>query len=172
MLLPYSILIAFICAAMNHMGLIAAAERVLHCKLPVLNCPKCAAFWATLGFWLVAIPGGEAPGTAAGNAPDTAAGEAPGMTTDGTVVAVAVAFAAAYMAVWMELAMGGIDRLYLMLYDKIYPTAADAADDAPAAEREEGSDAEDSRYPASYMSEVRPVGPAMDGDPLTPFRGN
>ena len=113
-LLPYSILIAFICAAMNHMGLIAAAERVLHCRLPVLNCPKCSAFWMTLGFWLIGNPVGKPMNIMA-------------------IQAVSVAFLAAYMAVWMELAMGGIDKLYMMLYGKIYPTAAGAADNAPAA---------------------------------------
>jgi hypothetical protein len=140
MLIPYSILIAFICAAMNHMGLIATAEKVLHCKLPVLNCPRCSAFWLTLGFL-----------------------GCHGMTTEGTVVAVAVAFAAAYLAIWMELLMGGIDRLYMMLYDKIYPTAAGAADDTPAAERE-GSDAKGGSSSDDAVPEVR-IGPATDAGP-------
>jgi len=151
-LLPYSILIAFICAAMNHMGLIAAAEKVLHCKLPVLNCPRCSAFWLTLGFWLVVGPGGYAPGTMAGEAPGTAA-----------IVAVAVAFAAAYLAIWMELLMGGIDVLYRKLYDKIYPTEAGAADDAPAAEREEDTDTEGGSSSDDAVPEVRRIGPATDG---------
>lgn len=138
-LLPYSILIAFICAAMNHMGLVAAAEKVLNCKLPVLNCPRCSAFWLTLGFL-----------------------GCHGMTTDGTVVAVAVAFAAAYLAIWMELLMGGIDVLYRKLYDKIFATAAGAADDAPAAEREEGSGTEGGSSSDDAVPEVRMIGAASD----------
>lgn len=132
MLILNSILMAFICAAMNHMGLIAAAEKVLHFKLPVLNCPRCSAFWLTLGFCGV----------------DTT-------MEYGIVAAMALAFAAAYMAIWMELLMGGIDVLYKKLYDTFYPTAAGATDNAPAAEREEGTETQCDSGSADVVPEVR-----------------
>lgn len=110
------ILIAFICAAMNHLGIIKAAEELIGHRVPILNCAKCSTFWFTLVH---------------------------GISHHGAlghhryfVYTLATAFAMAYVAIWIELLMGGIDWLYNWIYDEIYPTAADSADNATAAERE------------------------------------
>ena len=107
------ILIAFICAAMNHLGLVAAAEKVLRHRLPVVNCPKCSAFWLSLA---TAVP------ALAAQATDERAGA--------VLTAVAMSLLCAWIAVWMELLMGGIDLLYNRLYDTFYSTADTDTDDA------------------------------------------
>ena len=108
------ILAAFICAAMNHLGLIAAAEKVLRHRLPVVNCPKCSAFWLSLIIALSAKP----TGTAA------------------VLTAVAMSLLTAWVAVWIELLMGGIDILKNRIYDTFYTAAGDGADDTLPAGRE------------------------------------
>ena len=42
------LMIVFSATAANHLGLVAAAESVVRHRLPVLNCPKCAAFWSVI----------------------------------------------------------------------------------------------------------------------------
>lgn len=111
------ILVAFICAAMNHLGLIAAAEKVVRHRLPVLNCPKCSAFWLSLA---TAVP------ALAAQATDERAGAMMGAV----LTAVAMSLLCAWIAVWMELLMGGIDLLYNRLYDTFYSTADTDTDDA------------------------------------------
>ena len=104
---------------MNHLGIIKAAEELIGHHVPVLNCAKCSTFWFTLVH---------------------------GIGHHGAlghhryfVYTLAMAFAMAYVAIWMELLMGGIDWLYSRIYDKIYPTAAEGTDNAPSAEREEST---------------------------------
>jgi hypothetical protein len=117
--------IVFSCVAASHLELVAAIEKILHRRLPIVSCPKCCTFWAVI---------------IAEGCCDTAAymtGEAAYMTGEAAYVAgeaiatavkaVATAFAAAWAAAWVELAMGAIDRLYLMAYGKIY-AATDTAD--------------------------------------------
>ena len=99
------LMIVFSATAANHLGLVAAAESVVRHRLPVLNCPKCAAFWLVLAYGcsvccdsIAALPS--------------------------TILKIlAAAFLSAWSAIWFDLFMGIIDQLYIKLYDKIYPTA-------------------------------------------------
>lgn len=85
--------IVFIAAAVNHLGLIAAIERIVNRRLLVLNCSKCLAFWSALAYFLIG--------------------------RHSVIDSVTAAFAGAYSAVWAELLMYFVDSLYLMIYGKI-----------------------------------------------------
>lgn len=96
--------IVFVAVTMNHLGLVGAVEKVIGREIPIVGCPKCLTFWVTAGYGCYDI------------------------ATYGTIWAVlAVAFAASYAAIWLELAEGYIDTLYLKCYGKIYRTADDTA---------------------------------------------
>ena len=109
------LMIVFYATAANHLGLVAAAESVIRHRLPVLNCPKCAAFWSVIVY-----------GVAVANFSL--------FTLHSSLQILAAAFLSAWSAIWLDLLMGIIDQLYTKLYDKIYPTAnttdADALDTA------------------------------------------
>ena len=104
------LMITFSAVAASHLGLVAAIERTVKHRLPIIGCPKCASFWAVLAY---------------GALTSASPGDAPGV--------VAAAFLAAWAAIWLELAMGYTDQLYLRAYDKIYPAAGAAGADAPGA---------------------------------------
>ena len=93
------LMITFSVVAANHLGLLAAIERTVKHRLPIVNCPKCMTFWTVLAYGLWDVGTSDLPLT------------------------IAVALLAAWAAIWLELAMGFIDQLYLKLYDTIYPTA-------------------------------------------------
>ena len=106
------LMIVFSATAANHLGLVAAAESVVRHRLPILNCPKCAAFWLTLIYccsvccdYVAAVPS-AIPGV------------------------LAAAFLSAWSAIWLDLLMGIIDQLYTKLYGKIYPTTDTTNTDA------------------------------------------
>ena len=99
---------------MNHLGLIAAIERLANHPLPILNCSKCSTFWLTLMHGIVCHCGLQSHRC--------------------VIMAFAVAFLMAYVAIWMELALGVIDKMYNYVYNKIYPTATDTTTNAPDAE--------------------------------------
>lgn len=105
--------ITFVCVAANHLGLVAAIQERLHTNIPVVNCPKCLAFWLVLICELC-------------NCND--------VTIPTVFKLTAVSFIAAWAAIWMDLAMGAIDKLYLQAYVTIYPTtsSADASADDTA----------------------------------------
>ena len=111
------LMITFSCVAANHLGLVAAAEGVVRHRLPVMNCPKCAAFWCVLAY-----------GMAVANAPS--------FTLRSSLAAVAAAFLAAWSAVWLDLLMGITDNLYTKLYDTLYPTADTTHPDALGTEND------------------------------------
>ena len=102
--------VVFACTTVNHLGLIAAIERVIRRRMPVLDCPKCLTFWSTL---LLGMSGD-------------------GLPAHPSCLArlLAISILCAYLAVWLELLEGYIDTLYTKLYDKIYPTAYTADADA------------------------------------------
>jgi len=83
--------------AVNHLGLIRAIERIVHCRLPVVNCPKCLAFWSTFAY---------------------------GVSGDGVTAALpsglprllAISILCSYLAIWLELIMYAIDTLYNRIY--------------------------------------------------------
>lgn len=95
--------IVFASTAANHLGLVAAIEDTVRFRLPVVNCPKCLAFWLTMAY------GGYVCCDAIADAPAA------------IVTLLAVSFLAAWSAVWLDLAMGLIDKIYLYAYGKIYP---------------------------------------------------
>ena len=105
--------VVFACTTVSHLGLIAAMERVIRHRLPVLDCPKCLTFWSTL---LTGVSGD-------------------GFSANPSCLArlVAISILCAYLAVWLELLEGYTDTLYTKLYDKIYPTADTPDADAPGA---------------------------------------
>ena len=99
------------CTSANHLGLIAAVERVLHRRLPVVNCPKCFTFWSTLAYLLACfLMGGDAP--LRGSGPIT-------VHLSAVPRMLAVAFLAAYSALWLELIMYFTDTIYNSIYDNI-----------------------------------------------------
>lgn len=98
------------CTSANHLGLIAAVERVLHRRLPVVSCPKCFTFWSTLAYLLACfLVGDDAPLRGSPIAAYLPA--VPRM--------LAVSFLAAYSALWLELIMYFIDTIYNSIYDQI-----------------------------------------------------
>ena len=97
-------LIVFSVVAANHLGLVAAAESIIHRRLPVVNCPKCAAFWGVIVY-----------GIAVANSSL--------FTLHSSLQILAAAFLSAWSAIWLDLFMGIIDHLYLKVYDSLYPTA-------------------------------------------------
>jgi len=108
---PDVLMIVFSATAANHLGLVAAAESVIRHRLPVLNCPKCAAFWSVIVY-----------GVAVANFSL--------FTLHSSLQILAAAFLSAWSAIWLDLLMGFIDQLYIKLYDKIYPTADTTDTDA------------------------------------------
>lgn len=96
------LMITFSAVAANHLGLVAAIERTVKHRLPIVNCPKCMAFWTVLAYGIATVPVASA---------------------SGVIGSIAVALLAAWAAIWLELAMGFIDQLYLKAYEQIYPTA-------------------------------------------------
>ena len=114
--------ILFVSVAMNHLGLIGEIEHVYGHRLKVVNCPKCAAFWLTTiyGLWMIHPFYGE------------------------ITKVLAISFLNAWLAIWLELGMTYIDKIYLKLYGKIITTGND---NAPAADTDGGD-------PAGSVSEL------------------
>lgn len=82
--------IVLACTALNHLGLIAAVERVIRRSLPVVNCPKCLTFWSALTYQI--------------------------LTGCHPLQALAISLLCSYLAIWLELIMYAIDTLYNRLY--------------------------------------------------------
>jgi len=130
---PDVLMIVFSATAANHLGLVAAAESVVRHRLPVLNCPKCAAFWSVIVYG-VAVAARPLDACTARNSSL--------FTLHSSLQILAAAFLSAWSAIWLDLLMGIIDQLYTKLYDTIYPTA-----DTP------DTDALDTTNPVSDVSE-------------------
>ena len=110
------LMIVFSVTAANHLGLVAAAESVVRHRLPILNCPKCAAFWSVIVYG-VAVEMYSSLFT-----PFPTDGRLP-VAFHSSLHILAAAFLSAWSAVWLDLLMGIIDQLYIKVYDKIYSTA-------------------------------------------------
>ena len=115
------LMIVFSAVAANHLGLVAAAESVVHHRLPVLNCPKCAAFWLVLAYGF----GYEICFTTTRHFVDV--NDMVAYHFEYILKLIAAAFLSAWSAVWLDLLMGIIDQLYIKVYDTIYP-ATDTPD--------------------------------------------
>lgn len=104
--------IVFVCTAVNHLGMVEAIEAVMRRKLPVVGCVKCLTFWVVLGYGCY------------------------GIATYGTNIftVLAISFLSAWSAIWLDLCMGLIDKLYLKIYGAIYSTADSSDTDARGAE--------------------------------------
>ena len=103
--------IVFVCTAVNHLGLIQAIEAFIRHRMPVLNCIKCLTFWSIIAYgFSVGFGSAEA-----------------------AIKTLAIAFLAAWSAIWLDLFMGIIDKFYLKIYGKIYPTADTTDTDAERA---------------------------------------
>lgn len=85
--------IVFIATAVNHLGLIAAIERIIRRKLWIIDCPKCLTCWSVMGYLL--------------------------LTGSHPLPSLAIALIAAYAAIWIELFMYFIDTIYNRIYGKI-----------------------------------------------------
>lgn len=107
--------IVFVCVTMNHLGLVGKIEEIVGRRIPILDCPKCSTFWATMGYMLCC---------------EKAA------TAHGAIMMLAISFAASYAAIWLELLEGFIDTLYNKVYEKIY---ADTDNDEDSADGGEGN---------------------------------
>ena len=108
------LMIVFSATAANHLGLVAAVEEVFDRRLPIVNCPKCLSFWATLTYGcsvccdsIAALP-------------------------SALPHLFALSLLCSWLAVWLDLAMGIIDHLYIKVYDTFYPTANPTDPDAPS----------------------------------------
>lgn len=109
--------IVFVCVTANHLGLIEAIQTITKCKqLPIVSCVKCFTFWSVLAYNLWSVGFSDIPCN------------------------LAVSFLASYLALWLELIEGFVDKLYMKCYEKIYPdsgydtlTAADFDDDSDCA---------------------------------------
>lgn len=95
------IYLMFIAVAANHLGLVSAIEEKIDSDIPIVNCPKCLSFWSSL-FYLL-------------------------LDGSGLVYSLAASFFVSYLAIWTELAMGMLDHLYSMIYEKIYRDKTDTA---------------------------------------------
>jgi len=86
--------ITIICVLANHMGLISTIEKILDKELLIVNCCRCSTFWFSVIYLTV--------------------------TGHNLIVAAAVSFVAAYLAMWLELLFGIIDRQYDNIYEKFF----------------------------------------------------
>lgn len=109
-----ALMITFSATAINHLGLVAAVEEVIARRLPIVNCPKCLSFWATL------IYGCSVCCDSIAALPSTL----PHLF--------ALSLLCAWLAIWLDLAMGIIDHLYKKVYDTFYPTTTPTDTDAPS----------------------------------------
>lgn len=117
--------IVFACTAANHLGLVPAVEERIGRSIPIVNCPKCFSFWATLAYCI-------ATGFAAPTLATVGGGFAAVIGFAPVIHALAISFLAAWLAVWLELFMGIIDKFYIYIYEKIYPNSDN--DDAHSAD--------------------------------------
>ncbi len=134
--------IVFACTAANHLGLVPAAEERIGRSIPIINCPKCFSFWATLAYCIAT--GFASPSIATVSGGSVAAIVLVGIPL--AIHALAISFLAAWLSIWFELFMGIIDKLYIRIYEKTYTNPDN--DDALAADA-------DTQHPDSSLPGVR-----------------
>ena len=104
--------IVFACTAANHLGLVAAVERVISRPIPVVNCPKCLTCWSVMAYCMATVP----------------------CTSAQDVLAVlprllAISLLCSYLAIWLELLMYAIDTLYNRIYVRIENISQEGRDE-------------------------------------------
>lgn len=109
-------IVMFCCTMANHLGLVDAIEGVTGRHIPIVNCSKCFTFWTTLAYLMLNIP---------------------------ITHAFAAAFALSWCAVWLELVLGAMDKVYERIYCKLYGCGD-----------EKSSDPEDARDTEKGVSEL------------------
>ena len=104
--------IVFACTAANHLGLIAAIERIIKRRLPVVNCPKCLTFWSAMAYGIVTL--------SCSSLQDIFAA-IPRLC--------ATSLLSSYLAIWLELLMYLIDTFYNMIYGTVEKIAEESGDE-------------------------------------------
>lgn len=104
--------IIFACTAVNHLGLIAAIERVIRRRMPVINCPKCLTCWSVMAYGIVAI-----------------SHDSPQDLITAVPLLLATSLLSSYLAIWLELLMYFIDTLYNMIYGTVEKIAEESRDE-------------------------------------------
>ena len=100
--------IVFACTAANHLGLVAAVERVMRHRLLVVNCPKCLTCWSVFAYGIATVP-----------------------YVSPQIVArlLAISLLCSYLAIWLELLMYAIDTLYNRIYVRIENISQEGRDE-------------------------------------------
>lgn len=88
------LLLILSCVLINHMDMVSAIEKILKHRLPILNCVKCLTFWTVLIYLLV--------------------------NGHSIIVSPAVSFLSSYIAIWLELLFGLIDKCYEKIFKTLY----------------------------------------------------
>ena len=99
--------IVFSAVTVNHLGLVGAIERITGKKLWVVDCPKCLSCWLVAAHLL--------------------------LTGTPLLKTCFLALLSAYAAIWLELLEGVTDRLYDVIYGKVFSAAHTADDDQAGA---------------------------------------
>lgn len=82
----------------SHTGLCEAVEEKIHYKFKILSCAKCGTFWSVLIYMLL---------------------------RHHPIVSITAAFMLSYMAIWFELFLGYMSKVYEDTYNKIQASQAD-----------------------------------------------
>lgn len=78
-----------------HLGLVDAVLDVLRIKsIPIVTCPKCLTWWSVMVLCL--------------------------FTGQRVIDSVAVSFLLAYLAIWYDLLLGYLDKIYEKIYENLY----------------------------------------------------
>jgi len=85
------------------MGLSSAIQEILHIRLKIASCPKCATFWSVLAYCL--------------------------LTRHGVVESVAASFISSYIALWLALLYDALAGIYNRAYESITQTDGASKDD-------------------------------------------
>ena len=90
-------LLAAGCVLFVNMGLSDALQEFFGFRSRILSCPKCLTFWAALAFLLI--------------------------SRCRIVAAVGTSFFLSYLALWADLGLSALNRIYNDLYEQISPPA-------------------------------------------------
>ena len=89
----YAVMLMISVVLFDHTGLCDAIEDVTHYKFKILSCVKCGTFWSVLVYMLI--------------------------TMHHPIISITAAFVLSYMAIWLELLLGYLGKVYETCYNKI-----------------------------------------------------